>query len=338
MKEALFYEKLDKQRILCTLCPHNCKINEGKIGICGVRQNKGGTLYSLVYEKAIATHVDPIEKKPLFHVHPGSASFSIATVGCNFSCDFCQNYDISQMPRGGGARIAGETLPVESVVQLAKKYKCRTIACTYTEPTIFYEYAYDISRKAYEEGIKTVFVSNGYINEKPLRQIAPFLAAANIDLKGWDEAFYHKVIGGDLKSVLDALRLYKKLGIWLEVTTLVVPTFVDNEKSLREIALFIKNELGEETPWHISRFYPHYKMNFLPPTETAILQRAREIGYDVGLRYVYSGNVPGDIGENTFCYSCGEKLIERYGFQVLSNKIKNGKCFNCGAAIDGIGM
>ncbi len=338
MKEAWFYEKLDECRVKCTLCPHNCKLSDGKYGICGVRQNVEGVLYSHVYEKAIAVHVDPIEKKPLFHVHPGSKSYSIATAGCNLSCKFCQNHDISQMPRLEHGNIQGHRVTVADIVRSARANQCKTIACTYTEPTIFYEYAYDIAKSSKEQGVETVFVTNGFINEEPLRQIAPYLAAANVDLKGWDKAFYRKVVGGNLTSVLQALRLMKKLNIWVEVTTLAVPDHVDSDEKFREIALFIKNELGPETPWHISRFYPNYECDYLPITPLDVLRRAREIGLDVGLRYVYSGNVPGDVGESTFCYSCGEKLIERYGFYVLSNRVVDGKCFKCGAAIDGIGL
>ncbi|MBN2412015.1 AmmeMemoRadiSam system radical SAM enzyme [candidate division KSB1 bacterium] len=338
MIEAQFYDKLEENKVICTLCPHNCKLSDGKRGICGVRENRGGILYSLVYEKAVATHVDPIEKKPLFHVYPGSQSFSIATAGCNFKCRFCQNHDISQLPQKKGSEIMGQTLSAKSAVGMAKRQKCKTIACTYTEPTIYYEYAYDIARLAAENEIYTVFVSNGYINEEPLRKVAPFIAAANIDLKGWDEKFYRGIVGGDLKSVLKTLRLMKELNIWLEVTTLVVPTYVDHEDTLREMARFIKNELGPETPWHISRFHPQYLCNDLPMTPLNILRRAREIGFEEGLRYVYSGNVPGDTGEHTYCYSCGELLIERYGFFIINYFIKNGACFNCGMPIDGIGL
>jgi pyruvate formate lyase activating enzyme len=337
MKEALFFEKFQNHRVKCTLCPHYCRLSDNKIGICGVRQNQQGILYSLVYEKAIATHVDPIEKKPLFHVYPGSRSFSLATVGCNFSCDFCQNHDISQMPRDSG-EIAGDTFSPLQVVRAAQESHCKTIACTYTEPVVFFEYAYDIARIASRTDIRTVFVTNGFINKEPLEYIAPYLAAANVDLKGWDETFYRKVVGGDLRGVLNAVKIMKKLGIWVEITTLVVPGFVDDENDLREIALFIKNELGPETPWHISRFYPRYKCLDLPVTSVETLRRAREIGIEVGLRYVYSGNVPGDVGENTFCYNCGELLIERYGFQIMKNKIQDSKCPKCSAVIDGIGM
>lgn len=336
MKKAKFYKSLDQNKVQCFLCPHECTIADGKIGICGVRQNIKGTLYSLVYERAIATHVDPIEKKPLFHVYPSSRSFSVATVGCNFRCMFCQNHDIAQMPHRMG--IAGQKMPVNKIVQQAEQQNCKTIACTYTEPTIFYEYAFDIAKSASKKNIETVFISNGYIKSEPVKEIAPYLSAANIDLKGWDEKFYHKVIGGDLQSVLETLKLLKKLDIWVEVTTLVVPGYVDNEETLREIARFIKNELGVETPWHISRFHPQYKFKDYAPTSLDMLQRGREIGLEEGLRYVYSGNVPGDDGEHTRCYSCGKMLIRRFGFRVLENHIKNGECPECGAKIDGIGM
>ncbi|MBN1482359.1 AmmeMemoRadiSam system radical SAM enzyme [candidate division KSB1 bacterium] len=336
MRKADFYIRREHLKVQCTLCPHNCRLAEGEFGLCGVRQNKGGILYSHVYERAIATHVDPVEKKPLFHVFPGSKSFSIATVGCNFKCTFCQNHEISQMPRSG--RIEGQYLPVAEVIDMAEKYDCKTIACTYTEPTIYFEYAYDIARQASERNIRTVFVSNGFINPKPIRKIAPYLAAANIDLKGWDDTFYRTVCGGELKSVLNALKLMKQLGIFLEVTTLVVTGYVDKESILRDIAKFIANELGVETPWHISRFYPSYKYAQQQPTAVGIIQRAREIGFEEGLRYVYSGNVKGDDGESTFCYSCGEKLISRYGYLIEANKIINSKCPSCGAVIDGIGL
>ncbi len=336
MRQADFYITLPNQTVQCTLCPHNCRLADGEFGLCGVRQNRRGLLYSHVYERAIDTHVDPIEKKPLFHVYPGSKSFSIATVGCNFKCSFCQNHDISQMPHTG--RIEGQHVPVDQVVDMAVQAGCKTIACTYTEPTIYFEYAFDIAKKAAEQGVKTVFVSNGFTNAKPIEKIAPFLSAANIDLKGWDEQFYRNVCGGELKSVLHTLKLMKKLGIFVEVTTLVVTGYIDKKETLREIAQFILNELGPETPWHISRFYPHYLYSDVAPTSVDIIKRAREIGLAAGLRYVYSGNVPGDDGESTYCYSCGEPLISRYGYHIEFNKIKDKKCPSCGAEIDGIGL
>ncbi|MBN2355561.1 AmmeMemoRadiSam system radical SAM enzyme [candidate division KSB1 bacterium] len=336
MKRALYFDELAGQRVQCRLCPHECKIAPNKYGICGVRQNIDGALYSLIYERAIAVHVDPIEKKPLFHVFPGSRSFSIATAGCNFTCQFCQNHSISQIKGGEDLRNLGRTIPAAVVAEQAAQSDCKTIACTYTEPTVFYEYCLDIARAAQQKDIKTVWVTNGFINEAPLQEIAPFLAAANVDLKAWDEAFYRKVVGGELKPVLDTLKRMKRLGIWLEVTTLMVPGYVDNEETMREIALFIKNELGAETPWHISRFYPQYRFTHMPPTSLEAVHRAREIGLETGLRYVYSGNVHGDVGEHTFCYNCGAKLIERYGFEIMANHVKEGKCAVCGATIDGL--
>lgn len=240
------------------------------------------------------------------------------------------------MPQSG--YIEGHHLSVERVVDMAVQSGCKTIACTYTEPTIYFEYAFDIAKKAAEQNVETVFVSNGFINPKPIEKIAPFLSAANIDLKSWDEKFYRDVCGGELKSVLNTLKLMKKLDVFVEVTTLVVTGYVDNENTLREIAAFIVNELGPETPWHISRFYPNYKYQNAQPTSLDVIKCARDIGLEVGLRYVYSGNVPGDDGESTYCYACGEKLISRFGYQIEYNKIIDHKCPTCGVDIDGIGL
>jgi len=342
LKEAMLYEKQANQWVVCHLCRHRCRIPEGRLGICGVRANQEGVLYTLVYEKAIAVHVDPIEKKPLFHVYPGSRSFSIATVGCNFHCDFCQNWDISQVTsptsKGELPHIPGQRLPVSELVDLAEQYDCKTIAYTYTEPTIFFEYAYDAAKIATQRAILNLFVTNGYLTPEALDTIQPYLDAANVDLKGFNDHFYRRVVGAKLDEVLDSLKYMKQLGIWLEVTTLIVPGYDDNEPELRDIARFIKQELGEETPWHISRFFPHYKMSHIPPTSLSILRRAREIGLEEGLRYVYSGNVPGDEGENTYCYNCGKLLIKRYGFQIVASYIEQSKCTNCGSPIDGLGM
>ncbi|HFE53087.1 MAG TPA: AmmeMemoRadiSam system radical SAM enzyme, partial [Bacteroidetes bacterium] len=301
MKEAMFYERLEGNKVVCRLCPHDCVLKDGQVGICGVRQNRGGTLYTLVYGKAIAVHVDPIEKKPLFHVYPGTRSFSLATVGCNFRCKFCQNADISMIRLRHGEEAPGETLLPEEVVRLAVRYDCKTIAYTYTEPTIFYEYAYDTSVLAVKHDILNVFVTNGFISQEALRHIAPVLHAVNVDLKGWSEEYYRKIVGGRLQPILDNLKLMKQLGIWVEVTTLCVPGYVDTDDQFRSIARFIRDELGPETPWHVSRFYPHYQMTDVPATPISVLKRAREIGLEEGLRYVYSGNVPGDEGEHTYC-------------------------------------
>jgi pyruvate formate lyase activating enzyme len=328
MKEALWYQKLSDGRVRCDLCNHRCVIPDGKRGICGVRENKDGTLYSLVYGKVIATHVDPIEKKPLFNFYPGTRAFSIATVGCNLKCTHCQNAEISQMPVDR-KHIMGQDATPEQIVQMAEETHSESIAYTYTEPTIFMEYAYDTAKIARERGIKNVFVTNGYMTEDALRDMQPYLDAANVDLKGFTEEHYKKVCGARLKPVLDTLKLMKELGIWVEVTTLIIPTLNDSEEQLRGIAEFILS-LGSETPWHVSRFHPTYKMLDLPPTPVKSIVRARQIGMEIGLRYVYSGNVPGDKGENTYCHNCGKVIIPRYGYQLGKTHVKDSKCEYCG--------
>jgi pyruvate formate lyase activating enzyme len=334
MKEALFYEKLDTHAVQCHLCAHHCVIGQGKRGICGVRENRGGILCTLVYGRSIAVYIDPIEKKPLFHFLPGSKSFSIATAGCNFRCIHCQNYDISQMPRNRDV-IMGKNLSPEDIVSLAKQNGCESISYTYTEPTIFYEYAYDIAKRASAEGLKNVFVTNGYITEDPLREISPYLDAANIDLKSFTEGFYKKICGAKLQPVLDAIKLYRELGIWIEITTLIIPTHNDSPSELEQIASFIK-ALGPDIPWHITAFHPTYRLTDQPPTPVSTLMQARDIGIRKGLRYVYVGNVPGERGENTSCYKCGELLIERYGFRIVKNGIIDAQCPKCQAHIDGV--
>lgn len=337
MKEALFYEKLEDQKVHCFLCRHHCKINNGKRGLCGVRENKGGTLYTLVYGLPCSYHVDPIEKKPLFHFYPGSKAFSIATAGCNFRCRHCQNHEISQLPREDG-RIAGQKMDPSEVVELAGKAMCKSISYTYTEPTIFYEYALHIAKLAQEKGIHNNFVTNGYIEEEPLKAIRPYLDAANIDLKSFKDDFYKKVCGAELQNVLSTIRAYKHLGIWIELTTLIIPGYNDSEEEFRMIAKFIKDNLGIETPWHVSAFYPTYKLTDAPRTQAKTLQRAREIGIEEGLRYVYMGNIPGSDGENTYCWSCNKLVIGRYGYTISEYNIKDSTCTFCGAIVDGIGL
>jgi pyruvate formate lyase activating enzyme len=336
MKEAMFYEKLEDKMVKCNLCSHRCsRIADSKRGICGVRENRDGKLYSLVYGRVAARSVDPIEKKPLFHFLPGSRSYSIATVGCNFRCRNCQNYDISQLPKERKI-IVGQEVSPEEIVSAAKRNNCESIAYTYSEPTIFFEYAYDTAKLAHKEGIKNVFVTNGYITPEALKEISPYLDAANIDLKSFSDDFYRKNCGARLNPVLDSIRLYKSLGIWTEITTLIIPSLNDTEEELRKIAEFIKKEVGEETPWHITQFHPTYKLIDLPRTPVTILRKAREIGLEAGLRYVYEGNVPGENGENTYCHNCGKMLIRRFGYSIIENKIKNSACAYCGAEIDGV--
>ncbi len=336
MKEAMFYESLDG-KVRCRLCNHLCLIKDDKRGICGVRENRSGNLYSLVYGRSVAADVDPVEKKPLFNFYPGTRTYSIATVGCNFRCLNCQNWQISQMPKGKKRRIIGEELRPEKIVADARKNGCQSIAYTYTEPTIFFEYAYDTAKLAHEEKIKNIFVSNGYTGTEAIRQISPYLDAVNVDLKGFTEEFYREVCGARLQPVLDNIRLYKELGIWVEVTTLIIPGYSDDEGQLREIARFIKS-VGEDIPWHISAFYAAYKLLDVPPTPVMSLRKAWEVGKKEGLRYVYEGNVPGEEGENTCCYNCGELLIKRYGFELMENKLINGKCPICGLQMDGVGL
>ena len=336
MKEAMFYELESDNRVRCGLCRFRCLISDGDRGNCGVRENRGGTLYSLVYGKICAQHVDPIEKKPLFHVMPGSRSYSIATEGCNFHCRHCQNYSISQVARN--APVHGREQTPHETVQLAMDNDCDSISYTYTEPTIFYEFAYDAARLAREAGLKNIFVTNGYISREALATIAPFLDAANIDLKGFSEGFYRDIVHARLSEVLDSIIEYRKQGIWLELTTLVIPGLNDTDSELQGIAEFIVTNLGVDTPWHVSQFYPTHKLLDRPRTPVATLRRAREIGLAAGLRYVYEGNVPGEGGENTYCPSCSTLLIKRYGYAIETNRISNGACPDCNAAIAGIGL
>ncbi|MGD8474360.1 MAG: AmmeMemoRadiSam system radical SAM enzyme [Anaerolineae bacterium] len=344
MKEALLYEKLPDQRVRCNLCAHRCVIAPGRKGVCKVRENRAGELYTLVYGIPLSQAVDPIEKKPLFHFYPGSTAFSIATVGCNFQCEFCQNADISQMPRDQG-RIVGSQASPEQVVRAAQRYGSRSIAYTYTEPTIFFEYSYDIARLAHAAGIASVYVTNGYMTSEMLELFQgvsndhePWLDAANVDLKAFRDETYKKVCGARLQPVLDSLKRMRELGVWVEVTTLIVPDMNDSEAELREIAQFIAGELGVEVPWHVSRFHPDYKMQNRGSTPATALQRAYDLGREAGLRYVYVGNMPGARLENTFCHNCGETVLERWGFQVRRRNIRDGRCANCGTPVAGVGM
>jgi pyruvate formate lyase activating enzyme len=334
VKEAYLYDKLEKQKVRCFLCNHRCLIKEGAKGICGVRENRGGLLVSLVYGKVIAKNVDPIEKKPLFHFLPGSRSYSIATVGCNFQCLFCQNSDISQMPRDQN-RIWGEDMTSEEIVAEALASRSATMAYTYTEPTIYFELALDTGRLAAQEGIKNIFVSNGYMTEECLREISPDLHGANVDLKAFNEDFYRSQCGAKLEPVLKSLETMKDLGVWLEVTTLLIPGLNDSEHELRELARFLA-ALDPDIPWHISRFHPTYRLTQVRHTPAESIHRAKEIGTEEGLNYVYTGNLPGDEGEKTFCHGCGDLIIDRVGFSIRKNRIKENACPKCGVKIPGV--
>jgi pyruvate formate lyase activating enzyme len=335
LKEAMLYKKMEEGKVSCFLCSHHCLISNGKFGICHVRENRGGVLYTHAYGELIARNIDPVEKKPLYHFFPGSKSFSIATIGCNFQCGFCQNWQISQVKEARASGLRSEEVKPEEVVQEARKTGSKSISYTYTEPTIFFEYAYEISQLAKKEGLFNVFVTNGYMTEEMIRTIHPALDAANIDLKSFRDEYYRKVCGGKLAPVLKSIELMKKLNIWIEVTTLIVPGQNDSEEELNGIANFLAG-LDPSIPWHISRFYPQYKMEDLESTSLEALTQAYDIGKKAGLRYIYLGNV--GQGNNTYCYQCRHLLIERYGFSVTTNRIKEGRCPDCQTAVDGVGL
>ena len=334
--EAYLYEPLEENKVKCNLCNHRCVIKDGLRGICGVRENSGGTLETRVYGRVIARHIDPIEKKPLYHFLPGSLSYSIATVGCNFKCRFCQNADIAQMPSDRKGMIVGDVSTPTDVVHEAVKGNCKTIAYTYTEPTVYFEFAYDTAKLAHENGIQNVFVTNGYMTGEALEMISPYLDAANVDLKAFAEDFYKTYCQARLAPVKETLKRMKSLGIFVEVTTLLIPGLNDDRKELEALAAFISDSLGVDTPWHISRFHPTYRLTDRPPTPVKTLDMARKIGITAGLKYVYTGNVPGERGEKTFCSHCGEILIDRWGFYVQKNRITSGMCPQCGVAVDGV--
>lgn len=336
MTEALLYRKLKAQQVQCHLCQHRCVISVGRRGLCGVRENSSGTLESLVYGRVVASHVDPIEKKPIFHMLPGSRAYSIATVGCNFTCRFCQNADIAQLPADRGGMIVGANTTPEEVVAEALKTGCRSLAYTYTEPTIFFEFALDCARLAASRGLRNIFVTNGYMTPEALGMIRPYLDAANVDLKAFTERFYRETCGARLKPVLETLKAMAAAGILVEVTTLLIPELNDSPKELQDLTAFLTRELGPATPWHISRFHPTYRMTDRAPTSPVTLEQARDIGLAAGLRYVYIGNVPGSTSENTYCPSCGNIVINRFHYNTRVNLIDTNRCAYCHSAIDGL--
>jgi pyruvate formate lyase activating enzyme len=333
-RAALWEEWRGGPVVHCFLCAHHCRIAVGERGLCGVRENREGVLYTLVYGCPIAAAVDPIEKKPLFHFLPGSLSYSIATVGCNFSCRFCQNADISQAPALTGL-VPGRRMTAGEVVESARAAGCESISYTYTEPTIFFEYARDCCRLAVDAGLKNVFVTNGYMTREMLGEIDGRLHAANVDLKSFSDGFYRQVVGARLKPVLDSIRRMYEMGVWLEVTTLLIPGMNDDDDELRRLAAFLAS-VSPDIPWHVSRFYPTYKMLDVPPTPIASVERALAIGSAEGLRYVYGGNIPGHSSESTMCPECHRNAIRREGFRVASNSVADGTCPSCGGRIAGV--
>ncbi|MDZ7314946.1 MAG: AmmeMemoRadiSam system radical SAM enzyme [candidate division KSB1 bacterium] len=333
LHEARYYKKLPQRKIECELCPRRCVIDDMERGYCGVRENHGGVYYSLVYGQVCSANIDPIEKKPLFHFLPGAKAFSIATVGCNVMCKFCQNWEISQANVDQVKSM--ELLPAQTAA-IAKDRRCEVIAYTYTEPVVFTEYMYDCAVEGRKAGVRSVMISNGYINAQPMKDLCNVLDAVKIDLKAFNERFYRELVAGELKPVLDTLVLLKKQKMWTEIVYLVIPGQNDDPGELREMCTWIKNDLGPETPVHFSRFHPQYRLTNIPATPLEVLRKARRIGLECGLYYVYTGNVPGDEGESTYCPNCGAVVIKRFGFSVLSRALKDGRCVACGRAIAGV--
>ena len=314
----------------CFLCEHRCHVAPGRRGVCAVRENQGGRLVTLVYGRAIARNVDPIEKKPLFHFLPGSRSYSIAAVGCNFQCGFCQNWQISQWPRGKGEAMPGEPASPEAIVRAAKEYRCKSISYTYTEPTIFFEYARDIGRLARAAGLRNIFVTNGFMTPEALDAMAEWLDAANVDLKAWKDDVYRRVCKGRLEPVKASIRGMVALGLHVEVTTLVVPGLNDADDDLRGIAEFLA-AVSADLPWHVSRYHPDFEMTEPGPTPIETIERAIALGREAGLKFVYGGNIMGS--QDTVCPSCGETVLSREGFAVSSRNLRDGACGRCGGAL-----
>lgn len=333
-KEAMFYEKLENRKVHCHLCAHQCKISDGNFGVCGVRQNMDGTLYTLSYGATIARNVDPVEKKPLYHFLPGTLAFSVATIGCNFHCGFCQNWQISQVSQDRNPQaVRGTPCTPEELVAEAARRRCASIAYTYTEPTIFFEYALDTATLATESGIRNIFVTNGYMSGRALEKIAPYLDAANVDLKAWNRDYYKRLCKARLDPVLDTIRHMRALGIWLEITTLIIPGENDSPEEIEGLTHFLA-EVGVGIPWHISRFHPDYRLLDHRVTPFQTLEQAGQIGKRTGLRYIYLGNVPAD--NDTRCYACGETVVHRGSSRHgASVNLPGGKCPSCGAVIGG---
>jgi pyruvate formate lyase activating enzyme len=333
IREAKFYDKLPHKKIKCKLCPRECVIDDRERGYCGVRENRGGTYYTLVHSRVVAAHIDPIEKKPFFHFRPGTTAFSIATAGCNVNCKMCQNWDISQVRP---EQVNGTYLPPEGAAEVAGRYRCNSIAYTYSEPVIYFEYMLDTAERARAAGIKNVVVTGGYIQTEPLKLLCGKVDAIKVDLKAFSEKFYREVVNGELKPVLDALVAMRKLGMWTEIVYLVVPTLNDGEQEFKDLARWVKTYLGADVPLHFSRFHPEYLLKNLAVTPVSTLDRAHSIATAEGLHYVYVGNVPGHAAENTYCPKCRRAVVERTGFAVRAVHLNKSNCKYCRQPIAGV--
>ena len=332
-REASWYKKLEEGRVECQLCPQACTVADMERGMCGVRENRGGTYYTLVHGRACAVHVDPIEKKPFFHVMPGEKAFSFSTAGCNVECKFCQNWELSQFRP---EQVEAYDLPPAALVEAAKRSGARLTAATYGEPVVFWEYVRDAAEAANAAGLKPVVVSNGFIQVQALRDVLPLLSAVKVDLKCFRDKFYREQVRGKLEPVLKSLQVIHDSGVWLEIVVLLVPTFNDSAAEIRDMTKWIAATLGPDVPIHFTRFHPTYRLTDLPPTPITTLERSWDIGRGAGLHYVYLGNVPGHPGENTVCPGCGGIVIRRMGFQVLQNNLKEGACPGCHRRIPGL--
>ncbi len=334
LKETQYFERLDELRVRCTLCPWECEVADQERGTCGVRENREGTYYTLVHSQPCAAHIDPIEKKPLFHYLPGTTAFSIATAGCNIECTFCQNWDIAQVRP---EQVKAMFLPPEGVTEVCRRYDCPTIAYTYSEPVIFYEYMYDSAAYARQSGIGSVMISNGFINKEPLVELCKQLTGVKIDLKAFTEKFYRESCRGELKPVLKTLETLRDEDIWVEIVVLLVPTLNDSKQEIAAMSRWIYQELGEDVPVHFSRFRPMYKLKNLPPTAVKTIETARNIAMDAGLHFVYTGNVPGHPGESTYCPNCGNVVMKRVGYRIVNIELdENGQCHSCQHPIPGV--
>jgi pyruvate formate lyase activating enzyme len=333
MKEAAFCKKLKDKRVQCQLCPHYCTINENGTGKCKARKNIGGILYSLSYEHPITVNLDPIEKKPMYNFLPGTLSFSIGMAGCNLQCQHCQNWKISQK---GPEEIPVRKVKAEDIVKGALKSKCPSISYTYSEPLVSWEYVFETAKLAKKQGIKNVIVSNGFINPEPLKELCRYIDAANIDLKSIEDKFYKDTCSARIEPVLETLKILKKENVWTEITNLIIPTLNDSSKDIKKLVEWIKDNLGENSILHFTAFYPQYQLSHLKPTSPKILEKARKIAFDAGLKYVYTGNIDDEEGNITYCPKCKKMLVKRKLFSIIENNLKKGRCIYCNEKIPGV--